>query len=220
MLQSWIIHRKETHQQQMGLRRRLNQLSDLLRDQSLKRRTYQDTDTTKQQILSEMEENRTRAMVNPHLISIQPSKYFRPSLTPKTKISLQHLRNEISEEANRANYLLETLKYRDVTWPEMWLRPESDGGVCSFLGAQDATFDARGTLASLEEEEDNKEHEDGLLLSYKAEVATMVDVRNEGEIYIKVRQRSERTEPERCHDLCQDGEGGEAAFNSKVNAEV
>ena len=43
--------------------------------------------------------------------------------------------------------------------------PQADGGVCSFLGTVDSTFNARGTLTVLED----KEHEDRL-------VATAADI--------------------------------------------
>lgn len=56
----------------------------------------------------------------------------------------------------RANYLLNTLRHRGITWPELWYLPEADGGVCSYLGTIDPTFDVRGTLLVFED----KEHEE------------------------------------------------------------
>ena len=59
-------------------------------------------------------------------------------------------------DSARAVYLLETLKSRGVTWPDLWWKPEIDGGVCSFLGTVDETFDAHGTLTILEAKEEEE----------------------------------------------------------------
>ena len=53
-------------------------------------------------------------------------------------------------------YLLHTLKSRGVTWPELWWRPDDDGGVCSFLGTVDKRFDAHATLTILEDREEEE----------------------------------------------------------------
>lgn len=59
----------------------------------------------------------------------------------------------------RAKFLLDTLRHMGVAWPDLWYMPEVDGGVCSFLGTVDSSFDVRGTLIILEA----KEHEERLL---------------------------------------------------------
>jgi len=66
----------------------------------------------------------------------------------------------------RAMYLLDTLRHRGFTWPEVQFMPNFDGGVCSFLGTIDPTFDAKSTLTILED----KEHEERLLAK-RAEIA-------------------------------------------------
>lgn len=53
-------------------------------------------------------------------------------------------------------YLLDTLKSRGLTWPKLWWRPEIDGGVCSYLGSVDETFDAHATLTTLEAKEEEE----------------------------------------------------------------
>ncbi len=65
-------------------------------------------------------------------------------------LSVQVLDNEANIESMRAAYLLDTLKSRGFNWPELWWQPEVDGGVCSFLGTVDETFDAHATLTTLE----------------------------------------------------------------------
>lgn len=66
----------------------------------------------------------------------------------------------------RAMYLLDTLRHRGFTWPKVQFMPNFDGGVCSFLGTIDPTFDAKSTLTILED----KEHEERLLAK-RAEIA-------------------------------------------------
>lgn len=56
-------------------------------------------------------------------------------------------------DSARATYLLHTLKSRKLTWPDLWWRSDTDGGVCSFLGTVDETFDAHATLTVLEASE-------------------------------------------------------------------
>lgn len=63
-------------------------------------------------------------------------------------------------------YLLDALRHRGVTWPEVGFMPEFAGGVCSFLGTIDSTFDVKATLIILED----KEHEE-FLLAKRAEIA-------------------------------------------------
>ena len=58
----------------------------------------------------------------------------------------------------RAIYLLETLRQRGITWPELWYQPKTDGGVCSYLGMIDPNFKAIEILTTLEA----KEYEDRL----------------------------------------------------------
>ncbi len=71
-------------------------------------------------------------------------------------LSVQVLDNEANIESMRAAYLLDTLKSRGFTWPELWWQPEVDGGVCSFLGTVDETFDAHATLTTLEAKEEEE----------------------------------------------------------------
>lgn len=66
----------------------------------------------------------------------------------------------------RAMYLLDALRHRGVTWPEVGFMPKVDGGVCSFLGTIDSTFDVKATLIILED----KDHEERLLAK-RAELA-------------------------------------------------
>lgn len=73
-------------------------------------------------------------------------------------LNVQVLDNEANDDGPRAAYLLDVLKSRGVTWPEPRWQPETDGGVCSFLGTVDANFDAHATLTILEA----KEEEEGL----------------------------------------------------------
>ena len=73
-------------------------------------------------------------------------------------MNVQVLDDESNEDGARAAYLLDVLKSRGLTWAELWWRPETDGGVCSFLGTVDAKFDAHATLTILEA----KEEEEGL----------------------------------------------------------
>ena len=71
-------------------------------------------------------------------------------------LSVQVLDSEANIESMRAAYLLDTLKSRGFTWPELWWQPEVDGGVCSFLGTVDETFDAHATLTTLEAKEEEE----------------------------------------------------------------
>ncbi len=66
----------------------------------------------------------------------------------------------------RAMYLLDALRHRGFTWPEVGYLPEFDGGVCSFLGTIDSTFDVESTLVIL----DDREHVDRSLAK-RAEIA-------------------------------------------------
>lgn len=53
----------------------------------------------------------------------------------------------------RAKFLLDTLRHMGVGWPDLWYMPQLDGGVCSFLGTLDSSFDVRGTLTILKAKE-------------------------------------------------------------------
>lgn len=59
-------------------------------------------------------------------------------------------------DSARAAFLLDTLKSRGFTWPELWWEPDIDGGVCSFLGTVDKAFDAHATLTILEAKEEEE----------------------------------------------------------------
>lgn len=81
-------------------------------------------------------------------------------------LRIQIVGSEADKDTARAVYLLHTLKSRGVTWPELWWRPDSDGGVCSFLGTVDEAFDARATLTVLEDREEEER-----LQATRAEIA-------------------------------------------------
>ena len=67
-------------------------------------------------------------------------------------------------------YLLDTLKSRGFTWPELWWRPETYGGVCSFLGIADKAFDAHATLTILEDREEEER-----LKAFAVEMSPLVE---------------------------------------------
>ena len=71
-------------------------------------------------------------------------------------LRIQIVDDEADKDTARAIYLLDTLKSRGVTWPELWWQLDSDGGVCSFLGTVDEAFDARATLTVLEDREEEE----------------------------------------------------------------
>ena len=70
----------------------------------------------------------------------------------------------------RAGYLLDTLRHRGFTWPEVEFLPETDGGVCSFLGTVDPSFDMDHNIHIQED----KEHEE-FLVANRARIQARFD---------------------------------------------
>ncbi|CAD6572997.1 MAG: hypothetical protein ASARMPRED_005821 [Alectoria sarmentosa] len=101
----------------------------------------------------DLSQKATKATMNDPVIVQEPG-YFSTILGRKNRATT--LDNEANLDSARAAFLLDTLKSRGFTWPDLWWEPDIDGGVCSFLGTVDDAFDARATLTILEAKEEKE----------------------------------------------------------------
>ena len=155
-LRDWIVRRKENFSQLMAVRARSNHQTETLLE-----------------LVKDPRSTRAQSQL-PHLIRdtqtiANRSDVCIASVTPLYHLLIsrvQELDNENKGESVRAAYLIETLKHRGFTWPDLASDYIPDKDVCSFLGTVDLSFDARAELTILED----KEHED-MLLAKCAELA-------------------------------------------------